>query len=75
MATSPEVHKVFFVKDWAPTLAKMYVYLLSFEHLKVLATLTSTSAIRFHLSHNIKLAALIWKKKNKRSFVPAEVCG
>lgn len=40
----------------------MYVYQLSFEHLEVLATLTSASVITFHVSHNIRLAALTLAK-------------
>jgi len=62
---------VYFVKGRVPTSAKMQ---LSFERLEVLARFTSASVITSHLSHNIRLAALIQKYK-KRSSVSAEVCG
>lgn len=74
IATSPRARKVYLVKDRVSTLTKMYAYGLSFQHFEVLATLTSASVIMFHLSCNIRLAALIWKR-SKRSSVSAEVCG
>lgn len=60
IATDPRALEVYFGKDGVSALAKIYVCQLCFEPWEVLATLIPASLTTFHLSHNIRLAALIW---------------